>query len=70
MNCKSEMFLRDMAGAGAIVLVIWMLVLPARADPPGTLCPATGDGKPSCVCNHPNGVIDLTALSSSNGDAK
>ena len=43
--------------------------LHTRADPPGNICPPAGGstGQPSCVCQHPDGIIDLTALASKSG---
>ena len=41
-------------------------VVPANSIP--ILCPPI-PGKPSCVCQHPNGVIDLTPYADDSGKA-
>ena len=50
---------------------IWtQLLLSSRAKgPTGTLCPKVS-GKPGCVCNHIDGIIDLTPLQGVGGAAK
>ena len=42
----------------------------SQGVPPGVLCNHTGSGGPSCICDHPKGVIDLTPLSFNNNSAK
>ncbi len=49
---------------GPCLACVILLVLIIRAEAQtGSLCPPTGHGKPSCVCKHPKGVIDLEPLS-------
>ena len=54
---------------GVLCLLLSALVEPLGAQATGEICPNVAS-KPSCVCSHPDGVIDLTALSTSSGDPK
>lgn len=50
-------------------LTLLLLGLTCKSGPTGKVCePVTG--KPSCVCKHPDGIIDLTPLALSNGSAR
>ena len=55
--------------AAAALLLCARLVHCQVDPPPGTLCDAV-DGKPSCVCAHPDGTLDLTSIASSDGTAR
>ncbi len=43
-----------------------MVIVLVSGQATGTLCPPVA-GQPGCVCNHPDGKIDITSLANSNG---
>lgn len=57
--------------AGVFCLVCLLgAILHSRASPPGELCENPRNGSPSCVCEHANGIIDLSPLALQNGSAR